>query len=262
MTKLWLTYAWVDNGELQVDYLAQELRGVGLDVRYDRIHIVPGQRLWPQIDAGIAGCDAWAIVVSKKSLESEPCREELGYALDKALSARDDNFPIIGIFVEQIDRTLIPSAIRTRLYTNIKDPNWKEIVRAGVDRSAPAPPTETIQPYILSFYEAVPHVVFECRPRAGRWTPCIIGVPKAEKDLLQSSIIGPNGRLPMGGGAMNVGDGEFDGFFIHVHFGEVTPSHSVFATLSAPPSELIFGSEEKIWRLSEESLQRIRAMFR
>jgi hypothetical protein len=49
MTKLWLTYAWKDNEVEQVDFVAQELRKAGLDVRVDRVALVAGRRLWPQI---------------------------------------------------------------------------------------------------------------------------------------------------------------------------------------------------------------------
>jgi hypothetical protein len=40
MTKLWLTYAWKDNEVEQVDFVAQELRKAGLDVRVDRVALV------------------------------------------------------------------------------------------------------------------------------------------------------------------------------------------------------------------------------
>ncbi|HLB12779.1 MAG TPA: hypothetical protein VJO15_07470, partial [Dehalococcoidia bacterium] len=47
-----------------VDYVAQELRGAGLDIRIDRQQIRAGLRLWEQIDRFIsqpAECDAWMI---------------------------------------------------------------------------------------------------------------------------------------------------------------------------------------------------------
>ena len=101
--KLWLTYAWKDNEDAQVDHVYHELIDAGLDVRLDRTQLTVGQRLWPQIDAGITDpekCDGWAIYATKKSLESEPCLEEIAYALDRALRKRETDFPIIGIFPE------------------------------------------------------------------------------------------------------------------------------------------------------------------
>jgi hypothetical protein len=40
--------------------------------------------------------DAWTLVISKHSLESGPCREELNYALRRALDSRGMTFPLIG----------------------------------------------------------------------------------------------------------------------------------------------------------------------
>jgi hypothetical protein len=76
---IWLTYAWKDNEDGQIDYVIGSLRLQKLDVEYDRIRLVPGQRLWPQIDAAISDSklSAWAIYATKESLNSEPCLEEL-----------------------------------------------------------------------------------------------------------------------------------------------------------------------------------------
>src|SRR6516225_2803687 len=78
--KLWLTYAWVDNEGADVDFIVQELTNAGIDVQIDREQFVAGRRLWDQIGQHIQDpnqADAWALVVSKQSLESEPCRDEL-----------------------------------------------------------------------------------------------------------------------------------------------------------------------------------------
>jgi hypothetical protein len=118
VTKLWLTYAWKDNQDQDVDHVIHELQRTGLEVAFDRAHIIPGQRVWFQIDKGILdpATDAWAILATENSLSSEACLEELAYALDRALRTRGADFPLIGIFPAPIDRALIPSAIATRLY--------------------------------------------------------------------------------------------------------------------------------------------------
>jgi hypothetical protein len=41
MAKLWLTYAWKDNQDQDVDHVVGELKRVGLDVAFDRAHIYP-----------------------------------------------------------------------------------------------------------------------------------------------------------------------------------------------------------------------------
>ena len=100
MGKLWLTYAWSDNAQQDVDFVAQELRGAGVDVKLDRWTVGAGKRLWEQIDHSIRDpkeCDGWAIYLTQSSLTSQPCLEELAYALDRALGTRGQAFPLIGI---------------------------------------------------------------------------------------------------------------------------------------------------------------------
>jgi TIR domain len=98
--KLWITYARKDNEEGDFDYLVHELARIGVVAVYDKIALVPGQKLWPQIDKQITKGDlvGWAILLTPKSLESEACLEELVYALDRALSVKGEAFPLLGIF--------------------------------------------------------------------------------------------------------------------------------------------------------------------
>jgi hypothetical protein len=146
MTKLWLTYAWKDNEDQDVDHVIQELKRVGLQVGFDRAHIIPGQRLWTQIDKAISDpeTDAWAILATENSLRSEPCLEELAYALDRALRTRGTDFPLIGIFPAPIDRAIIPSAIATRLYVTLQQPNWPALVAAGAQKRKPTAATNAV----------------------------------------------------------------------------------------------------------------------
>ena len=50
---LWITYAWADNDEGDFDYLVNQLEDAGVPAIYDKIALVPGQRLWEQIAARI-----------------------------------------------------------------------------------------------------------------------------------------------------------------------------------------------------------------
>lgn len=62
----------------------------------DRRDIAAGKRLWDQIADKITDpevCDAWVFLVSHNSLTSQPCREELAYALDRALESRGGVIP-------------------------------------------------------------------------------------------------------------------------------------------------------------------------
>lgn len=51
--KLWLTYAWKDNEDKDIDFIVQELDKTSIDVRFDRRNLAPGQRLWTQIGGTI-----------------------------------------------------------------------------------------------------------------------------------------------------------------------------------------------------------------
>jgi hypothetical protein len=135
MSRLWLTYAWKDNEDEDVDHIIAELRAKGLDVSYDRVQLLAGRRLWTQIDSAILDPNvaAWAIYVTENSLMSEPCQEELAYALDRTLRTRGAAFPLIGLFPGNLDRDIIPSAIATRLYVNLRTNDWALQVVNGVE---------------------------------------------------------------------------------------------------------------------------------
>src|SRR4051794_37632777 len=103
--RLWLTYSWADNRDQEVEFIAQQLESENVTVLLDRWEIRPGRRLWHQIAAFItdsASSDAWAIYATTNSLGSEPCQEEMAYALDRALRQRGMAFPIIGLLPSSI----------------------------------------------------------------------------------------------------------------------------------------------------------------
>ena len=245
MPKLWLTYAWKDNEEEQVDYVVQALKTQGLDVGIDRARLVPGQRLWAQLDAAItdpARSDAWAIYATRNSLSSEPCLEELAIALDRALRNRGGRFPIMGIFPEPLDRALIPAAIAVRLYVSLQDPDWAQRVAAGARRAAPEVPAADVAPFHIQEHRRNGELVVEVRPRAGRWHPFVVMVPVAERALLLNVEHGPSGRVPEM--CMVMGACDVDG--APTHAGKqienvVDPLNSAYVTFSASPSEIVVG---------------------
>ena len=49
MATIWITYAWDDNKSGDIDFIAQELEQVGLNIKLDRWNIAAGKRLWDQI---------------------------------------------------------------------------------------------------------------------------------------------------------------------------------------------------------------------
>ena len=67
--------------------------------------------------------------------------------LARTLRTRGARFPLIGIFPERIDRILIPSAIATRRYVSLQDPNWAALVVAGARIAAPEIQPDDVAPF-------------------------------------------------------------------------------------------------------------------
>lgn len=192
--KLWLTYAWKDNERNDIDYIAQELKAASLDVRLDKFRLVTGRSLWSQIEKEISDPElsAWAIYTTETSLASPACREEMDYALLRALEERDRKFPLIGIFSGNVDVRTLPSAIRSRLCVSLKDPDWKERVISGVLGVAPRVSSGAVLPYDTQWHNTDKTQILEVWPRVGVWHSFGVLVPKTEVDTV--SAIGSSSR--------------------------------------------------------------------
>lgn len=196
MSKLWLTYAWKDNEDADVDFVAQSVIKEGIDVGLDRSHLLAGRRLWDQIARQIEdpNLDAWAIFVTEASLASEPCQEELAYALDRVLRTKGSAFPLIGIFPAPIERSLIPSSLATRLYVSLRDADWAsrvaDAVRGQTTQSIPQTAEEHFKCHILPDGMHV----YEVRPRSGIWYPPRFAVLETEVHNMRfKPYLGPSG---------------------------------------------------------------------
>lgn len=200
MPKLWLTYAWADNATGDVDYLAQELRKVGVDVRLDRWDLLPGRRLWDQIDQKISNpeeSDAWMMFVTPNSLGSENCREEATWALDRALVKRGGMFPVIGLFNGPANLELFPALLRTRLCVSLEDPEWAMRIKKGIAGEAIGAPKLEIKPYFFKLHRRDEGGVVEMRPRAGVWPDFTVGVPiSADQAMLMAWAGVPGQPIP------------------------------------------------------------------
>lgn len=248
MATIWITYAWDDNTSGDVDFIAQELESCGIHVRLDKWTIGAGKRLWEQIDSFIrdpSHCDAWVLYATQASLGSEACKEEVAYALERALKARTAIFPIVGLFPESVDGGLIPGAISTRLHVSTKDPDWRERIKAAAEGRSVQIPKANLEPYELKVHRINhPHYAYsiEVRPRAGTWGPFFFAIPAREQINVALVILsGPRG-LPVVGG-LNVGSEATspDGWFAKFSTGEATPTLSFYANCKVLPSAIRFG---------------------
>jgi TIR domain-containing protein len=248
MKTLWITYSWEDNKNGDVEFIAQELEKVGINVKLDRWNIQAGKRLWEQIDNFITNqeeCEAWAIIATQNSLGSEPCKEEVAYALDRALNSRGQTFPLIGIFTASVDKELIPSAIKTRLYVSLKDTDWIERIKSSLENRAPNIPKPLLEPYTVDFRKTVNGKnVIEIRPRAGTWAPFFCAIPIAEKEKVSPYILrGAKGNIPMAGSLSASGNEESTdkNWWIMFAGDEATPTISYFLFCNDLPSKFYFG---------------------
>lgn len=250
MATAWITYAWEDNKDRDVDFLAQELKQAGIEIKLDRWNIQAGIRLWDQIENFIMNSsesDAWILYATQNSLGSQACKEEYAYALDRALHTRGSDFPLIGIFPSSIDDSLIPSGLRIRLYVSLTDPDWKERIVSSVEGRQTNIQHSPIAPYIVKIHER-PHVsrnfAIELTPRAGSWSPFFVAIPATEQHAVNPGILpGPRNSIPNGG--MLLGSGKElseDGvWWIMYAQNEATPTQSYFLLCDELPSSVVFG---------------------
>jgi len=198
---LWVTYAWSDDEEGDFSYLIQELKDAGIQATYDKIALVPGRRLWEQIAQRIteSPLSGWAYLVTPDSLESEACREELAYALYRALNAKGNDFPLIGL-LHEVGMEDVPPALAVRLCVNLASPSWKEEIAAAVQGRPPQRIHEAQTQYVWQIHRDyggdAGRFAVEVRPRFGNIMYWRFVVPA-------TSAVVEWGRGPAGGGAIS-----------------------------------------------------------
>jgi hypothetical protein len=186
--------------------------------------------------------------VTENSLNSQPCQEELAIALDRALRTRGGDFPLIGIFPAPIDRALIPSAIATRLYVNLRQSDWADLVAAGAQKRKPGAATNAVTPLVAKFHEMGGQPVLEIRPRSGRWYPCIVGVPKNGPLKIRNVMPGPSGGPPPSAGQVSMGDApsESPAWSFETVLEAIDASKSLYVWFEGPlRGEIICGSGQE-----------------
>lgn len=257
--RLWLTYAWKDNQDEQVDFLIFKLREAGLDVMFDRRQIIPGQRLWPQIEGYISDSiiDAWAIYVTENSLSSGPCIEELQYALQQALNNRGIGFPLIPIVSGSVDFALLPKALSTRLCVSLSEVDCFERVVSGVRRETPPEPKLGSREFGYKSHYENDTIVVEVRPRVGQWSPAYAGVLSTEPDCLSHIAPGSPGFISQVSQCWPIEIG-MAGFFVKGIWDTISVGNTLQIQLTSVPTKLIFGGRHRDsefhFELSEEEI--------
>ncbi len=168
--KLWVTYAWADNEVQDVDFYISRLKSTGLDVHFDRRDLAAGRIIWEQLGDGIsdpAKCDAWLGICSPAALASGPWREEMFYALNRALK-KGVAFPMMFLVLGEKPQDL-PAAMQIRLYVSTHQNDWLERIEAGARGVAPPLNVPDALPLKIRQYVWGDGRGFELTLREGTW---------------------------------------------------------------------------------------------
>ncbi len=256
MKKLWLTYAWKDNEDKDIDFIVKELDKTDIELKFDRRNLIPGQRLWQQIAGYITDpneCEAWGIVLTKNSINSERCIEELSYALERALSTKGEAFPIFAL-LHGISPNELPSALKIRLCIVLENNNWAKQVVAAVNKKSPGfTPQKDLSDFVLKEHETDTGYCLEIKPRFDRISPFAIAVDYNEKvsGNVTEGNFGPSGIIPSGHVAHNWIDAETtltDGTHCWVWgaSNEINSTNSMFLFYKKKPKRIWFGHQQKL----------------
>jgi hypothetical protein len=144
---LFASYSSIDRDK--IDPLLGDLRALGYDVWFDE-QLSGGQVWWNEILAQIRACEAFLILVTPASVDSEACLAELDYAL--ALQR-----PVIPIELVPMNNAVLPSALSTHQivsYTTGAKAETMALTRAlsRADTGRPLPDPEPPAPPLPGAY--------------------------------------------------------------------------------------------------------------
>lgn len=265
MKKLWLTYAWIDDAEGDVDYLIQQLDSK-IDLHFDKRNLVPGRRLWNQIGGYITDpnqCDGWAFLVTKNSLQSNACLEELAYAIQRAIDTRADEFPIIGL-LHNVDVSELPPALKVRLCIQMSSPDWVNHVISSLENRSPGYSPSRVSRFISLEHVYSDRKYLEVRSRFEPVAPCLIAVPLSEKTSCEVGmlVVGPPNSPPSGSyGTMINGYLEDEAVildnkvFVWGANNGVTTSQSYYLSYNKTPSIIWVGQRSLMVQIETASMQ-------
>lgn len=259
MKNLWLTYAWKDNEDKDIDFIIQQLDKTSLDVRFDRRNLVPGQRLWTQIGGIITDpneCDAWGVVLTPSSICSQACIEELSYALERALTSKGGDFPMFAL-LHKIDASQLPPALKVRLCIQLENNDWTNQVVAAANKTPASFIPSGLTDFILNEHAVPDGSCLEIRPRFDHITPFAVVVDYDEKlsgNVTQCSP-GPANLVPTGHVAFNWINSETtltDGTHAWVWGGnnEANSTNSYYLFYKRRPKRIWFGPKQNLRRVN------------
>ncbi len=256
MKKLWLTYAWKDNEDENIDFIVQKLDDANLEVKFDRRNLIPGQRLWDQIGKHITNeneCEAWGIVLTKNSLASTACMEEMAYALDRALEIKGSHFPMFALISDDITSKDLPPSLKVRLCIPLTNNDWVNQTEAACYQRPTGFSPRDLSEFVITEHVTDDGFCLEIHPRFDRIAPVAIAVDLEEKvsgNVFNSSL-GPKGIIPNGYVAHSRIDSEVtltDGTktWVWGADNETNSSYSYFIFYRSRPKRIWFGHQQNL----------------
>ena len=234
--RLFLSYAHADDAEGDFAWAVSRLEKAGLEVVYDTRVLVAGRSLWPQIEKALLDprLDAWGWLLTPSGLRSAGCREELEYARLRMLNHRGDEFPLIGL-VDRVPADQIPLAIQSRLYVDMRSPDWVDRVVAGVKGEvATRPPRDLTNCHWrihLNVSDDPEQIAIEVRPRFGSipYFAILAPMPGPERVGTGAAGSGYTGGIAFEFAEWNDVDVFGEKAKVHSMRGPVDPSMSAYA---------------------------------
>jgi len=125
--KIFITHSWSD-----IDFvrrLHDDLAAQGLEIWFDDKTLKGGHRLAEEINRGLAWCNIYLPVLSRKALSSNWCWEEINAAIAWSNRARrKTELAIIPVLAEACEDEL-PPLLAARLYFNFAQRPYEEVFR-------------------------------------------------------------------------------------------------------------------------------------
>lgn len=257
---LWITYAWSDNQDKDVDYIASRINAAGINTLFDRRALVPGQSLWEQIGSSISDrsrVDAFAFVVTPNSLASQPCKEELAYAIQRVMDGREDGFPVIGL-MHRVKAEELPLSLKVRLCVSLSDPNWVEAVVAGSNKQATPHNPGNLLPYRVKIHHILSGHWIQITPRIEHASPVqiLVDVEQQKNGNMYNVFWAPTSIIPGQDGSLSSSNFKFnflegeralsDGTaaYLWQMDNEATPSQSYCIPCKRSPPRIWFGNQQ------------------
>ena len=124
--RLWISYPWVRNEEVDFNYLVPQLKAANIEAVYDSFQLQPDSRLGQKIVQRLMsiGFDGWLYILTHQCFTRRSYADELTEAIDQTLFHLGPDFPMAGLMYG-IATQQVPLALRVLPCISLGDPTWK-----------------------------------------------------------------------------------------------------------------------------------------